>query len=45
MRWLDGISDLTDVSEEAPGTDDERGSMVRLSPLGHKELSMTERLD
>ena len=31
--------------EEAPGADDEQGSLACCSPWGHKDLNMTERLN
>ena len=37
MRWLDGITDLMDVSEQAPGVGDRQGSLVYCSPWGCKE--------
>ena len=46
MRWLDGITNLMDNEfEQAPGTGDEQGSLACYSPLGCKELDMTERLN
>ena len=46
MRWLDGIINLMDNEfEQAPGTGDEQGSLACYSPLGCKELDMTERLN
>ena len=46
MRWLDGITDSTDMSlsklwEIMKG----QGSLVCCSPWGHKESDMTERLN
>ena len=46
MRWLDGITDSTDMSlsklwEIMKG----QGSLVYCSPWGHKESDMTERLN
>ena len=46
MRWLDGISNSMDNEfEQALGTGDEQGSLACYSPLGRKELDMTERLN
>ena len=44
-RWLDGISDLMDVSEQALGDSEGQGSLVCCSPWGCKESDMTERLN
>ena len=41
MRWLDGITDGHEF-EQAPGVGDEEGSLACCSPLGRKELDMTE---
>ena len=46
MRWLDGITDSTDMSlsklwEIMKG----QGSLVCCSPWGHKESDMTEQLN
>ena len=46
MRWLDGITDSMDTGyEQALGDSEEQGSLVGLSPLGHKELDTTEQLN
>ena len=46
MRWLDGITNSMDNEfEQAPGTGDEQGSLVCCSPLGCKELDVTEQLN
>ena len=46
MRWFDGITNLMDNEfEEAPGVGDGQGSLACCSPLGHKELDTTERLN
>ena len=44
MRWLDGITDLMDMSLSKPGVDDGQGSLVCCSPWGHKESDTTEWL-
>ena len=44
MRWLDGITDGHEF-EQAPGVGDEEGSLACCSPLGRKELDMTEWLN
>ena len=46
MRWLDGITNSMDTEfEQALGVGDRQGSLACCSPLGHKELDMTEWLD
>ena len=46
MRWLDGITDPTDVSsEQALGDGEGQGRLACCSPWGHKELDTTEQLD
>ena len=43
MRWLDGITDLTDIEfEQAPGVGDGQGGLACCSPWGGKELDTTE---
>ena len=41
MRWLDGISDSMDKSEQALGDGEGQGSLVCYSPGGHKGSNMT----
>ena len=37
MRWLDGITNSTDVEfEQVPGVGDGQGSLVYCSPWGHR---------
>ena len=43
-RWLDGIIDSMDMSEQAPGVGDGQGSLVCCSPWGRKELETTDQL-
>ena len=38
MRWLDGITDLIDMSLMNQGAGDEQGSLACCSPWGCKEL-------
>ena len=45
MRWLDGITDLMDILEQAPGVGDGQGSLVCYTPWGHEESDMTEWLN
>ena len=45
MRWLDGITDLMDMFEQALGVGDGQGSLSCCSPWGHKESDMTELLN
>ena len=46
MRWLDGITDLMDMSlSKFWGVGDGQGSMACCIPWGHKESDMTEQLN
>ena len=45
MRWLDGITDSMDMSEQAPGVGEGQGSLACCSPWGCKESDMTEGLN
>ena len=46
MRWLDGITDLMDMSfEQALGVGDKQRSLVCCSTWVQKELDMTEQLN
>ena len=45
MRWLDGITDLTDMREQSPGAGDGQGGLACCSPWDHKESDMTEQLN
>ena len=46
MRWLDGITDSTDVeSEQIPGDSEGQGSLVCCSLWGHKESDTSEWLN
>ena len=47
MRWLDGITDSTDlhVFEQALGVGEGQGSLACCSPWGCKESDTTERLN
>ena len=40
MRWLDGVTDSMDMSEQALGDDEGQGSLVCCSPWGHKVSDM-----
>ena len=40
MRWLDGVTDSMDMSEQTLGDDEGQGSLVCCSPWGHKESDM-----
>ena len=42
MRWLDGITDSMDVSEQAPGVGNGQGGLACCSPWGLKESDATE---
>ena len=42
MRWLDGITDLMDMIEQALGVGDGQGSLVCCSLWGRKESDLTE---
>ena len=41
MRWLDGITDSMDTSEQTPGDSGGQGSLACCSPWSHKESDMT----
>ena len=45
MRWLDCITDATDMSEQTLGDGEGQGSLVCYSPWGGKESDMTEKLN
>jgi len=47
MRWLDGITDSMHMSLSKPQemVDDRQENLVCWSPLGHKELDTTKRLN
>ena len=45
MRWLDGITDSVDESEEALGVGDGHGGLACCGPWGRKELDTTELLN
>ena len=46
MRWLDGITDLMDMSsEQALGDGEGQGRLACCSPWGQKELDTTEQLN
>ena len=42
MRWLDGITESMNESEQAPGVGDGQGGLACCSPWGLKELNTTE---
>ena len=45
MRWLDGITDSIDMSEQAPGDGEGQGSLACCDSWGRKESDTTERLN
>ena len=45
MRWLDDITDLMDMSEQAPGVGDGQGSLAYSIPWGRKKSDTTEQLN
>ena len=45
MRWLDGITNLMDMSEQALGDGEGQGSLACCTPWGHKDSVMTERVN
>ena len=46
MRWLDGITDLMDMSlNELPGVGDGQGGLACCDSWGHKESDRTERMN
>ena len=44
MRWLDGITNLMDMSLGELGVGDGQGGLARCNSRGCKELDTTERL-
>ena len=42
MRWLDGITDLMDMSLGELGSADEQGGLACCNSWGRKELDTTE---
>ena len=45
MRWLDGITDSKDMSEQALGVGDGQGGLACCSSWGCKESDETEQLN
>ena len=45
MRWLDGITNLMDVSLSTPGVGDGQGGLACWNSWGRKESDTTERLN
>ena len=45
MRWLDGITDSINMSEQALGVGEGQGSLACCSSWGCKESDMTELLN
>ena len=45
MRWLDGITGLMDMFEQALEVGDGQGSLMCYSQWGRKESDMTEQLN
>ena len=45
MRWLDDITNVMDMSEQALGDGEVHGSLACCTPWGHKELDTTEQLN
>ena len=45
MRWLEGITDSKDESEQAPGVGDGQGGLACCGSWGHKESDTTEHLN
>ena len=41
-RWLDGITDSTEVNLQNPGDSEGQGSLASCSPWGRKESDMTQ---
>ena len=44
MRWLDGITNATDMSEQTQGDGEGQASLACCSPWSRKELDTTEQL-
>ena len=45
MRWLDGITEWMDESEQGPEVGDGQGSLACCCPWGSRESDTTERLN
>ena len=45
MKWLDGITDVMDMSEQTPVIGDGQGSQLCCSPWDRKESDTTELLN
>ena len=45
MRWLDGITDLMNMTEQTQGVGDGQGGLACCNSWGRKESDMTEQLN
>ena len=45
MRWVDGITNSVDMSEQTPGNCERQGGLACCSPQSRKESDTTQRLN